>query len=109
MQNDQIDTLSMEMVMKVQVSHHAGVRMQQRAISANILDILMEFGQEKFDGHGGKIITFTKPVIKELKAQLAHKDFVQLERHPDLYAVVSLDKTPTLITTGYRTHHMRLH
>ena len=95
----------MEMVMKVHVSHHAGVRMQQRAISADMLERLLEFGHSRFNGRGTQIVTFPKQ--SKLKEQLSHQEFVSLERHLDLYAVVSLDDE--LLTVGYRTRHIRLH
>ena len=38
--------------MKVHVSHHAGVRIQQRAISADMLERLLEYGHSRFNGRG---------------------------------------------------------
>lgn len=107
MQNVHINFIQMEMVMKVQVTHHAGVRMQQRAISADMLERLLEFGHSRFNGRGTQMVTFPKQVVKKLKATLSHQEFVSLERHLDIYAVVSLDDE--LLTVGYRTRHMRMH
>jgi len=107
MQNDHINFIQMEMVMKVHVSHHAEVRMQQRAISADMLERLLEFGRSRFNGRGTQMVTFPKQSVKKLKEKLSHQEFVSLERHLDIYAVVSLDDE--LLTVGYRTRHMRMH
>ena len=93
--------------MKVHVSHHAEVRMQQRAISADMLEILLEYGRSRFNGRGTEIVSFPKKSIKKLKAKLNHQAFVSLEKHLNLYAVVSLDNE--LLTVGYRTRHMYSH
>ena len=93
--------------MYVHVSQHAEVRMQQRAISADMLEILLEYGHSRFDGHGAMIVSFPKQAVKKLKAQLNHQALVSLEKHLNIYAVMSLDDE--LLTVGYRTRHMRLH
>ena len=106
-QNDYIKFIQLEMVMKVHVSNHAEVRMQQRAISADMLEILLEYGHSRFDGRGAAIVSFPKKAVKKLKAELKHQAFVSLEKHLNLYAVMSLDDE--LLTVGYRTRHMYLH
>ena len=58
MQNDHIVILLMEMVMKVHVSHHAGVRMQQRAISADMLERL---GIREVNFDDGAMFLFKSP------------------------------------------------
>jgi hypothetical protein len=95
------------MVMKVLVTHHAEVRMQQRAVTFNMLERLLEFGHTRFNGRGTAIVSFPKKSVKKLKAKLKHHEYVSLEKHLNLYAVVSLDDE--LLTVGYRTRHMRLH
>ena len=93
--------------MKVHFSHHAEVRMQQRAISTEMLQRLFLFGRYRFNGNYTKLVTFPKQSVKKLKEKLSHQEFVSLERHLDLYAVLSLDDE--LLTGGYRTHRIRLH
>ncbi len=41
-------------------TRHAQARMQQRAIRADALDRLLEFGREAFDHHGAVILYFDK-------------------------------------------------
>jgi hypothetical protein len=93
--------------MEVLISHHAKVRMQQRAISEDMLESLLDFGQIRFNGQGTQILTFPKRVMKDLKKELNHKVFMKIERHLNLYAVMSSDGE--LITTGYRTKRLKGH
>jgi hypothetical protein len=93
--------------MNVTVSHHAQIRMQQRAITADMLESLLDFGQVKFNGQGTEILTFPKKVVKHLKKELNHKVFIKIERHLNLYAIMSSDGE--LITTGYRTKRLKGH
>ena len=93
--------------MNVTVSHHAQIRMQQRAITADMLESLLDFGRVKFNGQGTEILTFPKKVVKHLKKELNHKVFMKIERHLNLYAIMSSDGE--LITTGYRTKRLKGH
>ena len=93
--------------MNVTVSHHAQIRMQQRAITADMLESLLDFGQVKFNGQGTEILTFPKKIVKNLKKELNHKVFMKIERHLNLYAIMSSDGE--LITTGYRTKRLKGH
>jgi hypothetical protein len=93
--------------MNVTVSHHAQIRMQQRAITADMLESLLDFGQVKFNGQGTEILTFPKKVVKHLKKELNHKVFMKIERHLNLYAIMS--SGGELITTGYRTKRLKGH
>ena len=93
--------------MNVTVSHHAQIRMQQRAITADMLESLLDFGQIRFNGQGTEILTFPKKVVKHLKKELNHKVFMKIERHLNLYAIMSSDGE--LITTGYRTKRLKGH
>jgi len=93
--------------MDVMLSQHAKVRMQQRAISEDMLESLLDFGQIKFNGQGTEILTFPKRVVKHLKKELDHKVFMKIERHLNLYAIMSSDGE--LITTGYRTKRLKGH
>ena len=93
--------------MNVTVSQHAKIRMQQRAISEDMLESLLDFGQVKFNGQGTEILTFPKKVVKHLKKELNHKVFMKIERHLNLYAIMSTNGE--LITTGYRTKRLKGH
>ena len=93
--------------MEITVTEHAKIRMQQRAISAEMLDKLLEFGEIKFNGNGTEIVTFPKRIVKKLKTELPHREFVSLEKHLKMYAVLTTDDE--LVTVGYRTRHLKMH
>lgn len=93
--------------MEIVVTEHAKIRMQQRAISADMLDKLLEFGEIRFNGNGTEIVTFPKRVVKKLKTKLPHREFVSLEKHLKMYAVLTIDDE--LVTVGYRTRHLKMH
>jgi hypothetical protein len=52
-------------------------------------------------------VTFPKRVVKKLKTALPHREFVLLEKHLKMYAVLSTDDE--LVTVGYRTRHLKMH
>jgi hypothetical protein len=95
------------MAMTIIYTAHAKIRMQQRAISADMLEKLLDYGEIRFNGNGTEIVTFPKRVVKRLKDALPHREFVSLEKHLKLYAVLSMEDA--LVTVGYRTRHLKLH
>lgn len=93
--------------MHIECSRHAAIRMQQRAISKEMLDTLLAYGKTRFNGKGTEIVTFPKAAVRHLKANLPKDTYLTIERHLDLYAVIS--STGNLVTTGYRTRKLKLH
>ncbi len=93
--------------MEMNVTQHARARMQQRAISADLLEKLFDFGEVRFNGNGTEIVTFPKRAIKKLKEALPHREFVSLEKHLKIYAILTTDDD--LVTVGHRTRHLKLH
>ncbi len=93
--------------MEINVTQHARTRMQQRAISENLLETLLDFGEIKFNGNGTEIVTFPKRVVKRLKEALPHREFVSLEKHLKVYAILTTDDD--LVTVGHRTRHLKMH
>ena len=93
--------------MYIQFTEHAKIRMQQRAISQEMLDTLMDYGKTRFNGNGTEIVTFPKAAVKRLKASLPKKIYVAMERHLNIYAVISA--AGDLVTTGYRTRKLKIH
>ena len=45
------------------MTKHAKVRMQQRAIPPLVEQLLDEYGEQQFDGHGGVICYFSKETV----------------------------------------------
>ena len=93
--------------MDLQFTQHAKIRMQQRAISQEMLDTLLTFGKTRFNGNGTEIVTFPKSAIRRLKDSLPKDMYLTIERHLDLYTVIS--RNGDLVTTGYRTRKLKLH
>jgi len=84
--------------MQPALTRHAQTRMQQRAIRADALERLLEFGREAFDHHGGVVIYFDKVARRRLsRAAPGAKD---LERLARCYAVLSPEGE--VITVGHR-------
>ena len=85
--------------MHLALTGHAGARMKQRCISAEALDILLEYGREAFDHRGHAVILyFDKRARRKLaRAQPGRKD---LERVARCYAVLS--REGKVITVGHR-------
>ena len=80
------------------LTRHAQARMQQRAIRADALDCLLEFGREAFDHRGGVVLYFDKAARRRLaRAAPGAKD---LERLARCYAVLSTEGE--VITVGHR-------
>jgi len=93
--------------MDIQFTEHAKIRMQQSAISREMLDTLLTFGKTRFNGNGTEIVTFPKTAVRRLRASLPRDMYLTIERHLDLYAVIST--TCNLVTAGYRTRKLKLH
>ena len=81
------------------MSKHACVRSQQRAIPPMLVDLLLQFGASENAGDGASKIFFDKSSRRRLKAYAGPLSSV-LEQHLDLYAVVSADDT--VITVAHR-------
>lgn len=81
-------------------TEHATARLQQRGIPRPLVALLIEFGQEWHDGHGARVIRFTRRSRAQLRKELGTKAYARWESHLNLYAVLSSDNG--LITVGHR-------
>ena len=84
--------------MQPALTRHAQARMQQRAIRAEVLDRLLEFGREAFDHRGCVTLYFDKAARRRL-ARVAPGD-KDVERLARCYAVLS--PGGEVITVGHR-------
>jgi hypothetical protein len=41
-------------------TEHAAARLRQRGIPGELLDLLVEYGYERHDGHGARVLAFNK-------------------------------------------------
>ena len=81
-------------------TEHATARLRQRGIPTELLDLLIRFGEEWHDGHGARVIGFTKRTRWQLRKDLGAKQFARWESRLNVYAVLSTDET--LVTVGHR-------
>lgn len=86
-------------------TEHATARMRQRGIPEELLDLLARFGEEWHDGHGARILGFTKRARDRLCREIGQKRFARWESRLNVYAVVAADDA--LITTGHRLRRWR--
>ena len=87
------------------VTHHATVRVQQRAIPPVILQWLADYGTESHDGRGGIKRFFDHRSRKRLAREVGSTVIRRLESYLDTYLVETIDGT--VITAGHRTGRMR--
>lgn len=87
-------------------THHAAVRIQQRAIPPLVVDLLLEFGSSEPSGDGTSKLYFDKPARRKVK-NYAGPLAGYLEQHLDVYAVVGADEK--VITVAHRLDRIRRH
>lgn len=85
--------------MSVIKTKHAQARMQQRGISDSMLQLLLEYGKYTHDKRGAEIVSFNRKSRNNLKRDLSRKDYAQIERHLDVYTVITDD---VIVTVGHR-------
>jgi hypothetical protein len=71
------------------MTKHAKVRMQQRAIPPLVEQLLDEYGEQQFDGHGGVICYFSKESRRRMEQAMGRDPVRVLERYFDYYKVES--------------------
>lgn len=81
------------------LTKHANVRSQQRAIPPMLIDLLLQFGSREKAGSGVLKVFFDKVDRRRVKAY-AGQFSRMLDDHLDLYAVVGEDDH--VITVGHR-------
>jgi hypothetical protein len=79
---------------------HARARMQQRGISPDALELLLDFGRETHDHRGCRIVRFDKRSRRHALRALGPERCRQLERCFNAYAVVAEDDA--VVTVGHR-------
>lgn len=91
--------------MSPEITQHARVRSQQRAISPLLLELLVRFGSsEKIVGGTCKVF-FDKAARRRLHSY-AGPLAQMLDQHLDLYAVLANDK---VVTVGHRLERIKRH
>ncbi|MDC0028254.1 DUF4258 domain-containing protein [Gammaproteobacteria bacterium] len=86
--------------MDILFTQHSKKRMQQRGISENTIKYLIEYGECKFDGHGGKIFYLNKKNRNFIPSCFNKNQFTQIRKQLNSYVVLSNEDQ--VITVGHR-------
>lgn len=94
-------------MLNIPVTSHAIARMQQRAVSPEIVDYLLDFGRCEYYQRGALLYYFDKRGRQSLQKITRKEAFRRLEHALDAYAVVSNDGE--LVTVGHRYKRINHH
>jgi hypothetical protein len=86
-------------------THHARVRMQQRGIDAEKLDLLMAYGRASHDHRGHVLIHMDRRALKAALKARGHGAAPALDRVRGIFAVVGKDGV--IVTVGHRYRRLR--
>jgi len=79
---------------------HALKRCQQRAIPQHLCDLVLEFGEYRYDKHGARIWFVTKRSLDRAGRELGVQGLKLLERKRNVFIVEALD-TSSVVTVGH--------
>lgn len=80
-----------ETIMLTNYTTHAAIRLQQRGIPPVVSDLLIAYGAEKFDGHGGVIRYFSATGLQELTSDLGKDSTKLMDKYRNCYLVQAND------------------
>lgn len=89
------------------ITTHATVRLQQRGISALVLDCLLEYGRKAHDHRGAEIVYFDSQSRTKVRSALGDDAYRKVADRLDTYAVLSNDGA--VVTVGHRTKRFYRH
>lgn len=87
--------------MKQLCSRHAELRVQQRGVPPLIIDWLLDYGGEHFDGHGAVIRYFDRTSIRKMERDVGRTPIKRMSEFLRCYLVQS-SKDETIVTVGKR-------
>lgn len=89
---------------------HAELRAQQRGVTHQIANLLIQYGDEKYDGHGGVVRFFSNDAIREMRAEIGVSNVKKLAKHLRTY-LVEASTDGSVITVGrlYPSKHIWRH
>lgn len=86
-------------------THHARVRMQQRGISDEALDLLMQYGRSAHNHQGQVLVYMDRQLRKAALRACGREAGKAIDRVKGLYAVVG--NNGLVITVGHRYRRIR--
>lgn len=84
---------------------HARVRMQQRGVRREVVDLLIEFGSRAYDGRGAQIRYFDSRACKRLRNAMGDETLRRCHDRLDSYAVIANDGQ--IVTVGHCYRRIR--
>ena len=88
-------------------TRHAQVRCQQRGISPDLVELLLEHGAERHLGDGTTIISLSKQRRERIRRCLTRTAFAAVSSHLDVYAIFNSAGTMTTVGHRYRPLHLK--
>ena len=85
---------------------HAAIRAQQRGILPLIDHWLDQYGEERYDGHGGVVIYFDHRSMRAIELHEGRDKLCRHSKRLNAYKVVSSHDGVTL-TVGHRYKHIK--
>jgi hypothetical protein len=85
---------------------HADTRAQQRGIPPLICCWLDEYGEQDYDGHGGRRVFFSKTSIRRMERDFGRAPVQKLSKWLDVYKVEDAS-TGFTVTVGHRYRHLK--
>ena len=85
---------------------HASQRAQQRCIPPLVDQLLDQFGEEQYDGHGGLLRFFSRAGVRTMERAFGRAPVRKLAEYFNAYKVESSHDGKT-ITVGHRTKHIK--
>lgn len=86
--------------MDILFTQHSRKRMQQRGITEKAIKYLIEYGELKFDGHGGKVYYLNKRNRNLIPSCLTKNQFNEIREQLNSFVVLS--HRDEVITVGHR-------
>lgn len=88
------------------MTHHASIRAQQRAIPPILIDLLLQFGKSEPAGDGATRVFFDKSACRRVQSYAGPLAGL-LNEHLGVYAIVGPDSQ--IITAAHLTTRVRRH
>ena len=87
------------------LTQHARARLQQRGIPQDVVDELLDFGQEIHSHRGSSVLYFDRQARERLRRTRGDAEYRRLESHLNAFAVVG--RQGQIVTVGHRTRHLK--
>ena len=79
---------------------HALKRCQQRAIPPDLCDVVLDFGEYRYDKHGARVWFLTKRSLEKIERELGSENARRFEKKKNVFLVEALDDC-SVITVGH--------